>query len=268
MLQCAQMSPEPGNNHFPFLVEESRKILDDRELIYDLAGKRLALRAIELKGHLSDPANAFHLAIVGNPNRSKTTYAYSCYSVLKTYDVPVKYHDLDVYTQSGMAISGVIDWNKRVKRTLVEIEEKEISQSIQTFINDTPGIIIGDYPGRIKDQYQAQRLEKADLAIILAKDSEEVKKWAKLCTSLGVGYRWLISETEPPLPYEVLYPSFYNLTREVRFSPMMLVSATSILEEIAAIKDIPLSNIESYFSQAELVVLQEILDFHFSIRNV
>lgn len=262
------MSPEPDNNHIPFLVEESRKILNDRELIYDLAGKRLALRAIELRGHLSEPANTFRLAIIGNPNRSKTTYAYSCYSVLKTYDVPAKYHDLDVYTQSGMSISGVIGWNERVKRTLEEIPKEEIHESIQTFIDDVPGIVIGDFPGKIEDPYQAQRLEKADLAIILAKDPEEVEEWAKLCTSLGVGYRWLISETEPPLPYDILYPSFYNLTREVRFSPMMLISATSILEEIAAIRDLTLSNIENCFSQAELVVLQEILDFHFSIRNV
>ncbi|MCH7730140.1 hypothetical protein IID21_01260 [Patescibacteria group bacterium] len=250
------------------LAEEAHKILEDQKLVYDLAGKRLALRTVELEAYLSQPENTFRLAIVGPPNRSKTTYAYSVYSVLKKYDLSTHYLDLDLYTESGLAISGMIDWAQRTKRTLEEVGEEKILESIKTFGNLKGGIVVGDFPGKIDDPYQTQRLKQTELAIILAKDHEEIKEWSDLCSTLGVKYRWLISETEPPLKYEILYPSFYNLTRNVRFSPMILVSVTSILEEIAAIRNITLSNVGAHFSQPERVVLEEVLDFHFSIQNV
>lgn len=248
------------------LAEEARKILESRDLVYDLAGRRLALTATQLQDHLSRPENTFHLAIAGSPNRSKTTYAYSCYEVLKAYNLPTSYHDLDLYTQSGKAISGEIDWSRRIKRGLEEIPKEKVTQSIRAFLEDRPGVAIADFPGRLNDPYQTDRLRGADLAIILGRDREEVRGWDKLCSNVGVRHRFLISETKPPLPYAILYPSFFNLTRTVRFSPMMLVSVTSILQEIAQIRGLKISPWESYFSKAERVVLSEILDFTFSIQ--
>lgn len=248
------------------LAEEARKILESRDLVYDLAGRRLALTATQLQDHLSRPENTFHLAIVGSPNRSKTTYAYSCYKVLKAYDIPASYHDLDLYTQSGKAISGEIDWSYRIKRGFDEVPEEEVVQSIRAFLEDRPGVAIADFPGKLNDPYQTDRLKGVDLAIILGRDRGDVGGWERLCSNVGVKRRFLISETKPPLPYVTLYPSFFNLTRTVRVSPMMLVSVTSILQEIAQIRGVKISPWESYFSKAERVVLGEILDFSFSIR--
>jgi len=248
------------------LADEAREILENRELVYDITGRRLALVAINLKDYLSRPGNTFHLAIVGNPNRSKTTYAYSCYEVLKEYGVPSSYHDLDIYTQSGKAIAGEISWDQRIKRGLSEISETEIGQSIQSYHKDQSGVVIADFPGKLDDPYQIERLKGSDLAIVLGRDREEIRRWERFCTDNDVRHRFLISETELPLPYVVPYPSFYNLTREPRFSPMLLASVTSILQEIANIRGLSLPKWESYFSKAERVVLCEVLDFTFSIQ--
>lgn len=248
------------------LADEARKILENRELVYDIAGRRLALVAIGLKDYLSRPGNTFHLAIVGNPNRSKTTYAYSCYEVLEAYGVPSSYHDLDIYTLSGKAIAGEIAWDQRVKRSLREISETEIVQSIQSYRKDQSGVVIADFPGKLDDPYQTERLKGSDLAIVLGRNREEIRRWEKLCEDSGVGHRFLISETQPPLPYTILYPSFFNLTREPRFSPMLLVSVTSILQQIAEMRGLSLPEWEGYFNKAESVVLREVLDFTFSIQ--
>ena len=248
------------------LAEEARKILENRELVYDIAGRRLALVASNLNDYLSRPENTFHIAIVGNPNRSKTTYAYSCYEDLEEYGVPSSYHDLDIYTQSGKAIAGEIAWNQRIKRSLREISETEITKSIQSYHKDQSGVVIADFPGKLDDPYQIERLKGSDLAIVLGRDREEIRRWEKLCSDNNVGHRFLISETQPPLPYTVLYPSFYNLTRKPRFSPMLLVSVTSVLQQIAEMRSLNLPGWERYFNKAELVVLREVLDFTFSIR--
>lgn len=248
------------------LADEARAILENRELVNDVVGRRLALFAVTLKDHLSIPQNSFHLAILGNPNRSKTTYSYSCYEVLETYGVPTSYHDLDIYTQSGKAIAGEIAWDKRVKRDLGEIPETEIDQSIQSYRKDQSGVVIADFPGKLDDPYQIERIRGSDFAIVLGRNREEIRPWERLCTGNKVRHRFLVSETEPPLSYSVLYPSFYNLTREPRFSPMLLVSVTSILQEIADMRGLSLPKWESFFSKAERVVLGEVLDFAFSIQ--
>lgn len=245
---------------------EARKILEDPESVYNLAGRRLALISVISKEHFLKPENTFRVAVVGNPNLGKTTYSYSIAKILELYGTTCSYFDLDVYTQSGSAISGTIEWAKRLKREPPEIKPEDIKQNINTFGQKRPGIIIGDFPGRIEDKYQIRRLKKADLALILASDLTEKNKWAELCDKAGIGYRWVMSyphiNTNAPF-----YPQIYDLERKVNTTTSMIISATSLLMEVTDLTGFGPVNYQNFFTNPELIILEEALDFHFSIQN-
>jgi len=63
-----------------------------------------------------------------------------------------------------------------------------------------------------------------------------------------------------------LHPQVVNLNRKVVFSTAMLTSATSLVEKAADMTHAPKSEYERHFNQAELTVLQNHLDLHYSIQ--
>lgn len=253
--------PEQDPN-FKLLVRESEKILENPEEVYDLAGKRLALRGLQLKEHFSKPENTVRFAVVGNSNLGKTTYSYTVAQILDLYSIPVNYVDLDLHTQSGLAMAGVTNsW----VTTRAEIPEDEINKSIKDFAQSGPGIVLGDFPGRLENPHQVNRLKTSSLALIFALNLKERDEWAELCDKAGVGFRWVISRRSTSLQGP-LYPQTVGLERRVIFSASILASATSIVEEAAQITNAPKSTYQNFFSQPELVVLEEVLDFLYSIQ--
>lgn len=260
------MTIEPFNPKVDSLVNESRKILNDPNRVFELAKTRLFFLATELLDHFNKPENTFRIAVIGDTNLGKTTFAYSVFNILRNHcSFPAYYIDLDLHTESGSAISGKIKWEERRKRTQKEIPPQKIHDSINLFAKSGPGITLGDFPGRIDNPSQIERLNQANLALIFALDKGGKDQWARLCTKAGIGYRWVISRTTPSLENPI-YPQITGLRRRVIFDTEITTSVTSILEEAAEMTGAPKSVYENIFTQAELVVLQEYLDFLFSIR--
>lgn len=256
---------QPDEEYIKYLTGTSHRILQNPEEVFDLAGKRFALLCLLYKKHFLHPENTFRVAVVGNPNLGKTTYSSSIFKIFKHYNFPTGYVDLDLYTQSGKAMFGEVAWDKRPKRGFEQVRAEETHESIESFRNAAPGIIIADFPGHTDDSYQVDRLKAANLALILANDIEEKKQWEKLCQQVCVGYRFLISLKNGILINPV-FPQIHGLNRKVILSPAMLTSATSILEEAVEMSGVSKQGYEQFFTQPELVVLQEYLDFLFSIQ--
>ena len=245
------------------LASQAHDILQNPEVVYDLTGKRLALISALTQNHFTDIKNGFRLAIVGNPNTGKTTFSYSVSEILKLYRVPCTYIDLDLYTNSGKAISGEIEWKERNKRSADNIPEAEIMKNIKDFSSPRIGITIGDFPGKINNEFQPQRLKGVNLALILAHNKQDADKWMDLCSTNGIRFRFLISEDD-----HILYPQAVDFKRKTVFSIPNLIYATSVLKEAVEKTNGPKIPFDSFFSQPELVILEEVLDFKFSIQNV
>lgn len=207
------------------LAAQAQEILNNPEEVYDLVGKRLALTSAILHKHFLNPTNTFRLAVVGNPNTGKTTFAYSIAKILELYQTPTTYVDLDIYTESGRAISGEIKWEERRKRDLEEIPLDETLGSIDKFANAKPGIIIGDFPGRITNEFQGRRLKQANLALILALNEQDLSHWVNLCSKNEVGYIHAISK-QSFTPEAPIHPQVHSLHRQIQIntslSPLLL----------------------------------------------
>jgi len=106
-----QVDQDPINGRVARLAKKSGEILQDEGKVYDLVGKRLAWWAVGVEAGLKE--SPFRLGIVGFPNRGKTTFAYSMFSLLKAYGMSAQYVDLDVHSNSGPAIAGEIEWRDR-----------------------------------------------------------------------------------------------------------------------------------------------------------
>ena len=241
------------------LIKQSKEIVDSPGDMYDLAGKRFALYALQLLPYFEN--NSIHIGIVGNPNRGKTSFAFSATELMSHYGLPALYFDLDDYTKSGGAISGSISWAERKKRELVPPEE--INQTIADF-SKSHGLVIGDFPGRADDIYQNQRVSSLDMAILMTTGKEDSIEWKKLLEESNIPTSRLIigkhrgqtSDHDPIAPY---------IVRERKpFTIPMIIACTRTLVNIACIKDVSLIEPWSEMSQAERVVLEEVLDFEFA----
>jgi len=242
------------------LVKQAEGILAVPEEVYDLAGKRLALRCVELEPFLT--SDTFRLGIVGNPNRGKTTYAYSCYQALKIYSFPTSYFDLDIHSASGQAISGQLRWEERSKNP--NPSPREVRESIKAYEEVGPGVVVGDFPGKVDNPYQQDRLKVVDLAIVLGVSMADRGGWQEVVAESGVPALWLRSQLDRILRYP-LDPTIYALNREPKPTDLgVLTSLTRILEVVAETKDVSLSNPWPFFTEAERVVLEEVLDFQFA----
>lgn len=249
------------------LASQAGEILKNPERVYDLVGRRLALTSIALKNHFLDTKNTFRLGVIGNPNVGKTTYSYSISKILELYKTPTTYIDLDVHTESGRAMSGEITWEERRKRKSDEIPLEEVNENIAKFANAGPGIVIGDFPGRISNEFNPQRLKRANLALIFGRNYSDVIPWMDFCTKCNVGYRFAISREDLSLKVPI-YPQVDDLNRKFQITTPLMASATSILLEASKLTDGPKINFDNFFSQPELVVLEEVYDFLFSIGNI
>lgn len=246
--------------HVAELVKQAEGILADPEEVYDLAGKRFALRCVELEPFLT--SDTFRLGVVGNPNRGKTTYAHSCYQALKMYGFPTSYSDLDIYSVSGQAISGQVRWEERPKRP--KPSPREVRESIKAHEKAGPGMVVGDFPGKVDDPYQRDRLKATDLAIVLGVNIADRRGWQELVTGSEVPALWLRSQLDRTLRYP-LDPTIYALNREPKHTDLdVLTSLTKILEVVAEMRDVSLSDPWPFFTEAERVVLEEVLDFQFA----
>lgn len=253
--------------HVNWLVLEGRKILADPERVHELAGRRLAFRLVELEDHFS--THSYRLGIVGNPNRGKSTYAFSCYETLSNYRFPTHYVDLDIYAPSGLALSGEEDWKKRVKRPIAPKEE--VLDSIREFRSTGPGIIFGDFPGLPDKPFQPRRVRAVDMAIVLGDNPTDRAKWLDRLTKAKKNALWLRTRPDQTRTYP-LDPTIYALNRKPRPNSLDIVtSLTRILEVIAKQIGIPLANIWERlpngnlpFTEPERLVLADILDFEFA----
>lgn len=249
-----------GDPHIAELVVQSRKILDNPEYVFDLAGKRLALRCVELEPYFA--SHTFRLGIIGNSNRGKTTYAYSSYLALQNYRFPSRYADLDIYSYTGRAIRGQIGWENWPKRT--DAPKKEVLESVREFRNAGPGIVIGDFPGKPDKPYQPYRIKAVDMTVLLGNDSLDRSKWERLVTISRKPSLWLRSQPDSIRRYP-LDPTLYDLQRIPKPGGLdVMTSLTRIMEVIARIVNVPLRNPWKIFTEPERVVLEEVLDFEFA----
>lgn len=262
------MKEGPSSNpHVNWLVHEGGKILTDPERVHELAGRRLAFRLVELEDHFS--THSYHLGIVGNPNRGKSTYAYSCYETLSNYHFPTHYVDLDIYAPSELAIRGKADWKERLKRSIAPKEE--VLDSIRGFRATGPGIVFGDFPGLPDKAYQPRRVRAVDMAVVLGDNPADRAKWLERLTKAKKSALWLKTRPDHVRTYP-LDPTIYALNRKPRANSLDIVtSLTRILEVIAKNVGIPLANVweklpngKIPFSEPERLVLTEILDFEFA----
>ena len=240
------------------------RIVHDPEELYDLAGKRLALITSLLGEHFKKSENTFRIAVVGNPNLGKTTLSYSLARILDLYGISSTYVDMDVYSNSGPAISGEIGWDQRIKRNANQVTQEEIQARTDQFEKTSPGIIFGDFPGRIGNLHQIEQLSKANIALILSTSIEQRKNWEEECAKAGIGYWWLISN-EHVSPDPPFHPQVAGMKRRAIISPAMFATATTILLDAARMTDAPKANYQFAFMGPELLVLEELLDFHFGI---
>ncbi len=248
------------NRRAKILAAQASDILHNYDHTYDLVGRRLALRGIELTPHLQ--TLPFRLGVVGNPNLGKTTLAYSYFKLLEVYGVPTQYVDLDLYSQSGPAIAGEIAWDQRTKRNAVP--EEEVLSSIAAYNNIPAGLVVADFPGRISNPHNPERIRGTDLILILTEKDEDRYAWMKLVSDNRRPFLWL--QSVPSLQRTVpIHPSVRELMRKPKpFSIDVMISLTRILEMIAEMNTIPLHDIWTHLTQAERVVLEEVLDFEFA----
>ena len=255
------------NPHVNWLMRESGKILADPERVHELAGRRLAFRVVELEDHFR--THRYRLGIVGNPNKGKTTYAYSCFETLRKYHFPTHYVDLDIYAPSELAIRGQEDWKKRLKRS--DAPKEEVLASIAAFRATGPGIIFGDFPGLPDKPFQPRRVRAVDMAIVLGDDPVDRGKWLNRLAKAKKPTLWLRTRSDNARVYP-LDPTIYGLNRKSRPNSLDIVtSLTRILEVIGKNIGIPLANVWEAlpngripFSEPEHLVLQEVLDFEFA----
>lgn len=165
--------------------------------------------------------------------------------------VPIRYVDLDIYSNSGEAIAGRIDWDARLKKARPEIGMQDVERSLAQLNETQFGISIVDFPGMLHDPYQPKRLEAVDQVIILAKTQEDLANWIALCRSAMVGFCYLMTydtfsdfdadlhNQTKILQGKVMMPIVSDMQRRVVFSPATLTLATSMLEEVARISAAP-----------------------------
>jgi hypothetical protein len=267
----AEMTHEYVDKKVRGLAAEAGKIIRDYDRLYDITGKRLAFWGMELKKHFDDPANKLVFGVVGYPNTDKTTLAYSCAKILQLYDVSSTYCDLDVYTFSGKAIEGQINWDDRPKQTRDKVGIEIVQQSIEALHKIQKGIVIADFPGMIEDPYQPLRLNAINYAIILAKDEGELEEWINLCSAENTGFRFLFTHKQTETLQLKLFkmdarlPAIASMNRQAIVNVATLSVATGILEEAADMTKAPKSKYHNYFTEAELTALEEILDPLYSI---
>lgn len=250
-----------------WLVEQGRAILDNPERVYDLAGRRLALRLIKVEDYFKK--HSFHLGIVGNPNRGKSTYAYSCFRTLELYQFPAQYFDLDIYSNSGLALRGIVNWEDRPKR--LDAPKKETLLSIKAYNDIKPGIVFGDFPGRPSNPYQARRVQSSDMAIVLGDDPEDRKAWHHIVSKTHTPSLWLRTRSDHTRTYPI-DPTVYGLNRTPKPGGLdIITSLTRIIEVITKQIGLPMDNIWKTlpngitpFTEPERLILQEILDFEFA----
>ena len=191
-----------------FLVHEGRKILKDPEWVNDLAGRRLALRLVELEDYFK--GHTFRIGIVGKPNRGKSTYAYSCFRSLELFKFPTHYFDLDLYSNSGQALRGTVKWEDRPKRA--DAPKEETLASIQAYKDTGPGIVFGDFPGRPNNPYQSRRVRSSDIAVVLGDDPEDRKAWQRIVYKTHTPSLWLRTRKDTAHTYPK-DPTVYGLNR-------------------------------------------------------
>jgi hypothetical protein len=136
--------------------------LSSPDKTYSLVQTVLSFYATQLKKHTD---SHFRIGIIGNPNRGKTTFAYNLHLLLQQLDIGTQYHDLDLYTRSGLAISGQLSWEDRPK--VKSLDEAAITQSIAAFQSSSQQFAIADFPGMAESVGQGQRLHAVDLAVLL-----------------------------------------------------------------------------------------------------
>ena len=95
--------------------------------------------------------HVYRLGIVGDPNRGKTTLAYTYYDLLNKFSFPARYYDLDIYSPSGKAIAGTISWDERKKEP--NVSEKAVVSSINCLKKIQGGLVVVDFPGRRDNPY-------------------------------------------------------------------------------------------------------------------
>jgi len=262
------------------MAQESLAILNDSEKVYDLAGKRLALRCLNIAPFFDDLENPFRLGIIGPSNRGKTTFTWDLYSLLLAYwpsqlGILPTVHDLDIFTNSLPAAAGIIKWKDRKKNPHPSPEEERAS--IAEFRTLRGGIIIADVPGKLTGDYTPHRVAACHAVVILVDSIKEIPAWRKLTTESGIPAAWLISDPKhkgPVATKRVIHPTVFDLNREPRpFRVSLITTLTRILEMIARSRNIPLLNIWSLidpdtndpaFSKAERILLQEYLDFYYA----
>lgn len=243
-----------------WLFQEGQKILSDPERVFELVGKRLALRVVELEKYFA--TNTFRLGIVGNPNRGKTTYAYSCFSLLQNYRFPTQFVDMDIYSYSGNAIAGKIRWEDRPKRS--DAPKKDVTESINVLRKAGPGIVIADFPGRPDNEYQPDRLKEFDLVMLLGNNRKDRKRWDAQVTKANVSSLWLRTQADKKLQYPI-DPTIYDLNREPKpYGLDVMTSLTRVMEVIGRMVGIPVPNPWGLFSEPERLILEEMLDFKYA----
>lgn len=250
-----------------FLFEQSKKILRDPEHMYDLAGRRFALRLLELQDHFKD--HSFRIGIVGKPNRGKSTYAYSCFRTLALYKFPTQYVDLDIYSNSGLALRGIVKWKDRPKRP--DAPKEETLASIRAYKDTRPGIIFGDFPGRPDNTYQSKRVRASDMAIVLGDNPEDREAWHRIVTKTHTPSLWLRTRADTKHTYPI-DPTIYGLKRIPKPGGLdVMTSLTRILEVAARQLGLPLINLWKPlpngvipFSDPEQLILREVLDFEYA----
>lgn len=250
-----------------FLVDEGRKILNDPEQVYDLAGKRLMLRVVELNDYFKN--HSVRIGIVGRPDRGKSTYAFSCFRSLELRGLPTQYVDLDIYSNSGLALQGIVKWDDRPKRP--DAPKNETLASINAYKHAKPGVIFGDFPGWPDNPYQGQRVRASDMAVVLGDDAKDRDAWFRIVSKTHKPSLWLRTrkDNERTFPID---PTVYNLNRIPRPNGLdIITSLTRILEVIAKQRRIPLIDIwkplpdgRVAFSDPEQLILREFLDFEFA----
>jgi len=246
------------------MVDEGTEILADPDRVHELAGRRLALRCLELESLFE--SRVFRVGIVGNPDRGKTTYAYSCFKTLEVLDFPASYTDLDIYSACGVSISGHVPWEKRPRNRNPTSEE--VKANIQSYYQVTSGIAIADFPGMAHDEYQPERLAAVDLAIVLGRNNLDRLDWERVIDENGISRIWLHTRLDQSVRM-LIQPAVYNLKRNPR--PMeidIITSLTRILEIAAEMKGKQLVDIykryPDAFSETERMVLEEVLDLEFA----
>ncbi len=246
------------------LVAESRKIWSDTDAVYDLAGRRFALRCAELEPYFR--SRTFRLGIIGNPNRGKTTLAFSAHKTFGLYGFPSQYVDLDIYTHSGRAISGEIGWAQRPKRA--DAPRREVLESVRRFRKARRGIIVGDFPGRPDNPYQGERLKAVDMALVLGDNPKERLTWLAMAAKVGKPATWLRTNEAYTRKFP-MDPTVYNLNRDVHPATLDLLTAlTRILENVARLVGVKTADPGAFFSEPERVILEEVLDFEFAPYDI